>query len=106
MSVKPVYHKNLRIGKSIKTDKLDKIIKKLEKRPLLSGVFVIAVSRNYSDQLEIYQAKELAHRYYQNNPPFIIGLAGSKEEAFALVEELVQNCLKDRGDCALKEYLL
>lgn len=106
MSVKPVYHKNLRLGDSIKTEKLDKIIKKLENKPIFSGVFVIAVSRNYSDQLEIYQAKELSHRYYENNPPYIIGLAGSKDEAISMVKELVECCVRERGDCALKEYLL
>ncbi|MGN0402110.1 MAG: hypothetical protein ACI4HQ_07610 [Acetatifactor sp.] len=106
MSVKPIYHKNLRLGESIKAEKLDKIIKKLESKPMFSGVFVIAVSRNFSDQLEIYQARELAHKYYENNPPYIIGLAGSKDEAIHMIENLVQCCMKERGDCALKEYLL
>ncbi|MDE6926347.1 MAG: hypothetical protein K2P59_14000, partial [Acetatifactor sp.] len=86
--------------------KLDKIKKKLEKRPLLSGVFLIAVSANPSDQLDIFESGQLVQSYYEKNPPYVIGIAGSRGEAVALVEQIVQECLRERGDCALKEYLL
>lgn len=106
MTVKLKYHPDLYLGASINGKKLDKIKKKLENKPLLSGVFLIALSRNPSDQLEIYSARQLAQRYYVTFPPYVVGLAGNYEEAVALVQQLVSECLAKRGDCALKEYLL
>ena len=106
MSISLTYRPELYLGDSINENKLDKIIKKLEKKPLFSNVFLITVSRNASDQLEIFDARQLAQGYYKKHPPYVIGIAGSHEEAVALVERLVQECLKARGDCALKEYLL
>lgn len=106
MAVKLTYHRDLYLGESINAQKLDKIKRKLENKPLLSGVFLITLSRNPSDQLEIYAAKQLTQSYYQKNPPYVIGLAGSYAEAVALLERLVQECVNARGDCALKEYLL
>lgn len=106
MSISLTYRPDLYLGDSINEDKLDKIIKKLERNPLFSGVFLITVSRNASDQLDIFDAKQLVQSYYKKNPPYVVGIAGSHDEAVELVERLVQECLKARGDCALKEYLL
>ena len=105
MALGLVYHPDLYLGESISEKKLDRIKKKLENRPLFSGVFLVTASRNASDQLEIYDAKQLAQRYYRAYPPYIVGIAGDQEEALALVETIVRECLEARGDCALKEYL-
>lgn len=106
MSISLTYRPDLYLGDSINENKLDKIIKKLEKKPIFSGVFLITVSRNASDQLDIFDARQLAQSYYKKNPPYVVGIAGSHDEAVELVERLVQECLRARGDCALKEYLL
>lgn len=106
MKISLTYHSRLYLGESISREKLDKIKKRLAKNPLLAGVFLIAVSKNSSDQLDIYDAKQLAQRYYRNNPPHIVGIAGNRQEALELVEQLVRECMASRGDCALKEYLL
>ena len=60
MAVKLTYHPNLYLGDSINAEKLDKIKRKLENKPLLAGVFVIALSGNPEDQLEFYASKQLA----------------------------------------------
>ncbi|MCM1063748.1 MAG: hypothetical protein NC420_04600 [Eubacterium sp.] len=106
MAGKIRYHSRLYLSEGIGEKKLDKIKKKLEKRPLLSGVFLIAVSANPSDQLDIFDARLLVQPYYEKNPPHVVGIAESREEAVALVEQIVRECLEKRGDCALKEYLL
>lgn len=106
MSISLTYRPDLYLGDSINENKLDKIIKKLEKKPIFSDVFLITVSRNASDQLDIFDARQLAQSYYKKHPPYVVGIAGSHDEAIELVERLVRECLKARGDCALKEYLL
>lgn len=105
MNRKIIFRPNLYLGESIRAEKVEKIKKKLEKSPMFSGVFVIALSRNSSDQLEIYDAKQLVWPYYQKNPPYVIGIAKNRGEAVALIEQIVEECLRHRGDCALKEYL-
>ena len=105
MRLKLRYYEELYLGESIDAQKLEKIKKKLETRPLFSGIFVISISRNPSDQLDIYEAKQLVQRYYQKNPPYIIGITKSKEEAIAIVQQIVEECMDARGDCSLKEYL-
>lgn len=100
------YHSKLYLSDGITEKKLDKIKKKLEKKPLFSGVFLITVSPSQTDQLDIFEARQLVQSYYLKNPPYVIGIAESRQEAVSLVEQIVRECLKERGDCALKEYLL
>lgn len=100
------YHPGLYLGEGIDRAKLDKIKKRLEKKPLFAGVYVITLSRNAFDQLEIYDAAQLAQRYYRTNPPYIVGIAKDYETSLRLLLQLVEECLQARGDCALKEYLL
>ena len=105
MSIALKYHPRLYLGESVNAKKLDKIKIKLENKPFFSGVFLITLSRNPSDQLEIYAARQLVQSYYKKNPPYVVGLAGDYEEAVALVTQITEECLKSRGDCRLKEYL-
>lgn len=106
MAKRVCYHSKLYLSEGITEEKLDKIKKKLENKPLLSSVFLIAVSANRSDQLDIFDARQLVQPYYKKNPPYVIGITKSREEAISIVEKIVQECLRERGDCALKEYLL
>lgn len=99
------YHPRLYLGESIKAEKLDKIKRKIENKPFLSRVFLVSLSRNISDQLEIYEAGQLALGYYRKYPPYIVGIAGDWQEAVSLVVKIAEECLRVRGDCALKEYL-
>lgn len=106
MAVNPIFSKDLYLGESINPQDLDKIKKKLKRKPLISGVYLIALSKNPSDQLEIYKANQLAQSYYEKNPPYIIGITGNYDEAVKTVEQIVKECMDKRGDCSLKEYLL
>lgn len=106
MLLKLRYHSSLYIGESISGKKLDRIKKNLEAHPVKCRLFLVTTSQNATDQLEIYSSSQLVSSYYKKNPPFVVGIAGNYEEAVGLVERLVQDCLRVRGDCALKEYLL
>lgn len=107
------FRPNLYLSEGITDKKLDKIKKRLngkwnrwKESPLLSGVFLISIAKNASDQLDIFDARQLVQPFYKKYPVYVIGIAESYEEALQLVERLVQECLKERGDCSLKEYLL
>lgn len=106
MERKFIYYSELYLGESINAKKLDKIKKKLERKPLFANVHLITLAHNPSDQLEIFDSKQLVQRYYEGYIPYVIGIAADYEEAVALLEQIVKECLQERGDCNLKEYLL
>lgn len=93
----------LYVGKDLHNP--DKIIHKLKKHAKLLNAYVITLSKNPVDQLEIYKAGYLSQKYYRQNPPYIIGLAGSYEEALGLVRQIAEETFLAQGDCRLKEYL-
>ncbi len=105
MVKKIVFHKYLYTGESITEKKLDKIKKRLEKKPLLSNEYLIVPASNPNDQLDIFNAKQLAQPYYKKQSFLVIGIAANYTEALQIIEQIVQECLKERGDCKLREYL-
>lgn len=106
MEDKIIYHSYLYLGDDISEAKLDKIKKRLKDKPLLCKAYLITVSRNPVDQLEILSAKQLVQNYYSRFPVYVVGIAYDYDAAVGLVERMVQECLQTRGDCALKEFLL
>lgn len=101
----PQYHTYLYMSPGITVLKLDKLKKKLEKHPERCNVYLLTTARNGYDQMEIYHTNTLIWPYYRKNPPYIIGIADSYEEALTLLEQITTECFKARGDLALREYL-
>lgn len=99
------FHPNLYLSEEIDSQELHKIKKKLEKKPLFSGLFLIVLSTNENDQLEYFDAKQLIQPYYEKKCFQVVGLANSSGEAQGLVTKMLQDCLDQRGDCNLKEFL-
>lgn len=93
----------LYIGESVNNP--DKLIHKLQKHARFLEAYVITLARNDSDQLEIHKAGYLSQKYYRENPPYVIGIAGNYEEAVGLVEQIAKEAFAAQGDCRLKEYL-
>lgn len=83
----------------------DKVIHKLKKHAKLLNAYVITLSRNPVDQLDIYKAGFLSQKYFRQNPPYVIGLAAGYDEAVDLVRQIAEESFAARGDCELKEYL-
>lgn len=106
MAKRLYFSEKLYLGESIKAEKLDKLKKKLSKNPALVSVYVITLSKNPGNQLEIYDARQLAQFYYIKYPPCVVGIASGYQEALSVLERMVQECLGARGDCRLKEFLL
>lgn len=106
MSTNITFSSHLYVGESMSDRKLDKIKTKLLKKPISCGAYVITLSKNVHDQLDIIQTRQLAQRFYQNYELRVVGIASNRDEAVELVEKMLQNCIKERGDCRVKEYLL
>lgn len=96
------FYNNLYIGDTIKRP--EKIIKKLKRYAKLNNVYLIAyVAQNR--QLEIYHSLILQQYYYKENPPYIIGIAGSQDEANQIICRIAEEAVHTTGRADLVEYL-
>ncbi|MCM1155964.1 MAG: hypothetical protein NC314_10550 [Roseburia sp.] len=98
------FYKNLYIGETIK--KPDKVKRKLKRHARALKVFVITLASG-DGQLEIYHNMILGQPYYRKkeNAPYVIGIAGSYDEAVALVCRITEEALAQNGSADLKKYL-
>lgn len=96
---------HLYVSNSIKN--ADKVISKLKRNVGQIMVYIISISNNSSDQLDIYHCSVMQQKVFHKDKNFtIVAITKTHEEAVEYVQLLVKDCLKVRGDCKLKEYLL
>lgn len=96
---------NLYVSKSIKNVK--RVIWKLKHNAGQIKIYVTAISAHPNDQLDIYHCSVLQQKYFHKNKDFtVVAITDSHEAAVEFVQKAVEECLKARGDCNLKEFLL
>lgn len=100
------YHCLFRYSDSFRSEDITRIKRQLEKMPLLSDVYVIVFRQGAHDPVEFFHSRQLSQRYYKKNPPVILAIVKDYAEAVTMVQYFVNECLKKRGDCNLKEYFL
>lgn len=66
---------------------------------------VILISENENDQFDIVTPFQLKLPVWEGKKPVVAGIAEKKEEAPDLVQQIIKDCLKVRGDLELKEYI-
>ena len=106
MAGKLKFAQNLYLGEGIAPEKLDKLKKRLNKKPLLANVYLITPARNPADQLDIFDARQLVQPHYKDEEFLVLGMASGYEDALQLIERITGECLIASGDCNLREYLL
>ncbi len=98
------FYKNLYIGETIK--KPNKVKSKLKRHAKQLRVYVIMLSTG-DDQLEICHSILLEQPFYRKkeNIPYVIGIAGSYDEAVGLVCRIANEAVSQNGNADLKRYL-
>lgn len=96
------FYKKLYIGDTIKNP--DKIKRKLKKYAKLTNVYVIAYME-MDRRIEIFHSMMLLQPYYKDNPPYVIGLAGSIEEANNLICRITEEAVRETETADLIAYL-
>ena len=81
------------------------LMKEMETGIFSKEIWVICIPPREGDQLEIRRASSLAWHGLWDMIPMIAGLAGSRNEALALVKRISEDCLRERGDVMLRQYL-
>lgn len=100
------FHYHLRLGEGLEYKDLMQMKKNLHENPIGANLFLITIASNNQEQLDIYDAKYLIQKYYSKNPPYVLGIAKNREDAIAIVEQWMQECVENQGDANLRAYIM
>lgn len=91
------------IGETVRN--VEDIRQKLEQGKLVPGIYLLTLSENPHNILEIIPAVTLFQKTAARICPEIIGVAGGIDEAMELVRSVVQTVYDETGDVQVEEYL-
>lgn len=81
------------------------IADKLNKGEQVKGIYLITLSNNPDNILEMFSAVFLKQPAFRELCPRIVGVAKGKDGAIDLVRQLVEESLQTTGSCQVNEYL-
>ena len=88
-----------------KTEKKKKRIKRrMEKQKVNVGVYCITLASNEKNLLDIYCVNELLFQYYRRKDIKVIGLASSKESAYHMVADIVNDVYQQTGKLDVRTF--
>jgi len=100
-----IFSSNLYVDESINPRKLEKIKQKINKKPLLTKVYLVTLSDNVSDLLNIFEARQLVFPYYLDHAVRVVGIFATYDAAVEWIVGITSLCKDERDDYDLKEYL-
>lgn len=78
---------------------------KLEQGKLVPGVYLVTLSHNPHNILEILPAVVLFQKKAARMCPQIVGMARGEEEAVELVRRIVDSVYQETGDVQIEDYI-
>ncbi len=64
----------------------------------ITGVRFVTLADNKADLFDIYPAAVFKQKSFRRSDRVIIGIADSSKSANELIESMINDCLKERGD--------
>ena len=95
----------LYIGEEI-AGKESRIRASLEKDGTTENAYLITLSTNKSNQLDIIHTVFLRQNWIRKSLPMIVGIAGSKKEAMLMVERILTDSLLTHCGADMRAYLV
>ncbi len=99
-----VWYDDLFVGESISPRREKRIIRKVKRRSLFNAAYLLTLSANPDNLIDIIDTKVVRQRYYPKKGMFVIGLAGNYEEALLLAGEIVCSIYAAQGDFQLRRF--
>lgn len=99
-----VLYENLYIGDCLQQNK-DKIIRKMKKGKVVLRLFCVTLPLGSHGLLDIYPYYELQQSWFEQQSVVVIGIAKSREEAFLLVRDIIEEVYQKTGEFQIKQYL-
>ena len=97
------WQRKLYTGESVKEPR--KIRRKIEAGKLVPGIYLLTLSENPANVMEIIPAAMLIQRSYAGICPPVIGMAKGKDEALELVRTIIEEVYGATGSFSVSEYL-
>ena len=98
-----VWNEKLYFGESIKK-KHRRMIMSIKRGKLTKGVYCITFASNENNLFDILPANELLFPHYKNSEVHILGLAGGKEEAALVVQDMIVEVYRATKDFKVREF--
>ncbi len=99
------WNESLYLGKMVEAYE-DSIRSRLDQDKVDVGHYLITISENQHDQLDIVSTTLIQTKAQRLRLPLIVGIAGTRQEAFRLVKTITEDCLRERGDACLRDFLM
>lgn len=98
------FRKNLLVGESIK-EKYQKLVPRLEKGKLVKkGITLITYAINGEDLFDLIPANEMKFPLRKKQEFYVLGIAGSREEAVELAQTLIMEVYSETGGFDVRAY--
>ncbi len=98
------WSENLIVGDTLRTRKDSVIARINDKKPVFS-VYLLTLPSGSSGQLDIISAYFLNQDRIREMTPEILGIFGSRKEAFNELTRIAGECYAKRGNVDLQQYL-
>lgn len=82
------------------------LLKNLKRKKWSLGVYVITLPENDKNLLDIFETIQFEQPAFRKKKLTVVGIAIGKDEAFTLVQEIVQDVHNLTGGFGIKEYFL
>ena len=99
------YYRYLYLSEGLKKKK-DRIIAKLEKKKFQMDIYLITLSCNGNNQLEIWNSVLFLQPSFPQTDHFVAGLAKDYEDALELVEKITQEVYNETKGADIRSYIL
>ncbi len=100
-----IWYDKLYVGESM-IHKTNKVKWKIRHNAGQINIYVIALSSNPDNLLDIIPSRELLQKAYPKKNLYIVGLAKGYEEAIELAGRIVAEVYRQTGAFAVRNYLL
>lgn len=99
------YYRNLYVSEKLQKKK-DKILDHLEHGRIQFQIYLIVLAENRQNHLEFFDAMMLQQHSFRNpDDIFLVGIADGYGEAVRLVEEIINDVLKETGRTDIRGYI-
>lgn len=97
------FNKELYFGEKASLSQKE-LIKVLKKKKLLIGLYVITTASNESNLLDIYEATQFLQPSLSKNNFMVVGIALGREEALAVVTQIIDDIYQQTGGFDIKKF--
>ena len=95
---------SLYVGESIAASEY-KIVEKVHKGKVVPNLFLIVLSANPDNMLDIIPEMEVTQKYYPKDRLQVVGIASGKKEAIKLVQIIIEESIRETGTADVREFL-